>query len=647
METTPTSSLAKARQEAQTLIDSLEIQKARADHEVTSVIDRALKRLEDAQADEEEKAPWVYEVRLWMKSPSIALSRGRQEQKSLPLSERFGDWAKNNGMFPLEADAHFQIRFDNSQNPFLKARYADFLATRAELQNNKNAARDWVLKAVPLYLQSVPLLAVSPEIKHQIEASQVLDAAAHLALSRAPKELLPDVVVVLRQFLSTASRGVATSEAGEPLRYGRWALEAGDILLAIAQKAKNQVSNDDLEWWQTTAQQLAQKNAGLGEPLLEQNFWAQTAQAAFLRGNKSEQFVALNERAESKIREAHARAQGPGASGLAAAAIMENAVEYLDRLRGYALTDAQRQAIAEKQTQLKRDIRRFYEEGKEEIGVHVVPLDTSPEQIEAATAPFLEPSSLKECLQKLGDSFLPDLANAKQWADSQAGDDSIMSLVGTSLLGDGLGVRAYNTEAEKHEFEVNRAYEVQFHFNNKLLLPIVWEKLRTQKGLNAASLFGYLDERKLLGQRNRPLVQAGIAFYFADDFAAALHLLVPQLEDVIRNLFERAGVPPIKQSKGGNGWEFESFGLFLRRIDKEKPGLLTPKLRVYVERILSDPTGWNLRNTIAHGLISWGECNRVVTETVLHFYLCFALFEEAPTITGELKENFDVTTPAQ
>ena len=633
METTQDSALTLARRQAEDLLGSLEAEAARADHEVARVFDRALRLLEDAGADDAEKAPWIYEVRLWVNSPRIALSRGSQEQKMLPIAERFGAWARDASLFPPEADAYFQGRLDRSRNPYLKARYADFLATRAALQGtDNNAARNWILQAAPLYAQSVPLLAASPDIAHQIEASQVLDSAAHLALSRAPG-LLPDVVAALRQFLNSASHGVAASETGEPLRYGRWAIEAGDILLAVAERARDAVSRADLEWWQAEAQRLARLNAGVDEPLLEQSFWTQAAQAAFLRGEKGEQFAALSECAEAKIREAHSRAQGPGASAsaLASASLLENAVEYLDRLRGYALSNEQRQAIAAQQTQLKRDIRRFYEEGKAELGWHVVPLNISTEQIEAATAPFIDPPDLKECLQRLGASFLPNLQQAQQWADSRAGDESILSLVGASLMGDGLEVRAYNTEAEKHEFERNRAFEVQFHLNNKVFLPVVWEKLRAEKGLDAAALMKYLDESGLLAERNRPLVQAGVDFYFADEFAAALHILVPQLEDVIRNLFERAGVPPIKQSRGGNGWEFESFGLFLRRVDKEMPGVLLPELRVYVERILSDPTGWNLRNAIAHGLISWGECNRVVAETVLHFYLSFSLFEAVPT----------------
>ncbi len=626
------SELEVARQEAQELLFSLEEQKPRADHEVTSVVNRALQKLKTVGADEEEKMPWIYEVRLWMSSPFHALSQKNQVVKPLKLTERFGESVRDHEFFPPESDLYFEERFEQSHNSFLKARYADFLAVRCSLDNTeKNAARHWILKAVPLYLLNVMPLVASPEIHHQIEAFEQLDSAAHLALCKAP-ELLPSVSAVIRQFLNIASQEVTITDDGHPIRYGRWSIEAGNILLGIRKHTENAVTDSDLEWWQMTAQSLARQNFGLDEPLIEQSFWTQTAQAAALRGQKSEQFAALNECADAKIREAHTRSQGQNASALAAAGLMENAVEYLDHLRGYAATDAERQDIAEKQRRLKLEIRRFYFEGKKEIGWSWVPFDISTEQIEAATAPFLEPSDLKECLQRLGSRFLPNLQEAEKWAQSRMGDEFITSLVGTSLMGDGLEIRAYNSEAEKLEFERNRAYEFQFHLNNKILLPVIWEKLRLQKSLNASSLLGYLDASGLLGERNYRLVQVGIERYFAEDFAAALHLLVPQLEDVIRGLFERAGVPPTKQSKGGNGWEFETFGAFLRRIDKELRDILPTELRVYVERILSDPTGWNLRNQVAHGLISFGECNRVTTETVLHIYLSFSLFEETPKV---------------
>ena len=57
---------------------------------------------------------------------------------------------------------------------------------------------------------------------------------------------------------------------------------------------------------------------------------------------------------------------------------------------------------------------------------------------------------------------------------------------------------------------------------------------------------------------------------------------------------------------------------------------------------MTEQTGWNLRNQIAHGLIRPQECNIVTSVTVLHLFLLLTLFRlvETPTETklGEEEE---------
>ena len=359
-------------------------------------------------------------------------------------------------------------------------------------------------------------------------------------------------------------------------------------------RAKSAVADADVEWWQHNAVELARANGLLGEPFLEQSFWTQASEAARLLGDDDARFALLRELAEAKLREARARTQGPGASFLAGASLMEAAVDYLERLRSAVSAEADRTAIAEEVRRLKLEIRTFYREGEAEMGFFEIPVDISREMLEGTITSLLASDNLAECLQRVGASLLPDLDQAEQWANSRANDDSIMSVAGVSLMGNGMEIRAYTSDQEKRQYEINRSLDWQIKVYSGIVLPLVFERLQQEKGLTAQTLMEYLDNWGFVEESNRPLVQLGIQRYFEKDFASSLHLLVPQLEDIIRKLFERAGLPPAKLSKGGNGWEYETFGGLLRRIDRELSGILPRELRAYVERTLSDPTGWNL-----------------------------------------------------
>ena len=631
MQPSPTPDAAK--QEVAALFESLNEDQPRTAHEVAGIFHRALQKLEEAQANESERLLLLYDVRLWFLVPREALTRHGQE-KVPRLEERFDDLGSDEAFLPSDSLPHFEARFNGFERPFIKARYADFLAARAARGNGSDARR-WVQQAVPNYLLAVPTFAAKEEISYKIEAFKSLDGAAHLALKRAP-DLLASVVDALRTYLESAASDVA-EVAGQVARVGRWTVEAGWILVNLREAKPDAVADADLMWWEEQAVALARRHAPLDEPFLEQSFWSQAAEAARLRGDAHTRFANLREFAQAKVRQARARAQGPGASFLSAASLMEDAVDYLDRLRSHGiLSQTEREVILEEIRRLKLEIRRFYREGEREIGVVSTPLNITPEQIEAAVTPFLEPPTLRECLQRLGASLLPSPQRAEEWANSRQEEGSLMSLLGTSILGDGMNIGSYSSEEATWQVEFNRALDFDIFFNTSLLLPRIFERLRLERGLSPDTLRDYLDESGSIEPDNLPLIERGLERYFAEDFASALHLLVPQLEDVIRHLFERVGLPPAKLAdRDTNGWQYETFGALLDRADKELPGLLPRELRVYIGRTLSEVTGWNLRNTIAHGMIKMQRCNRATTETVLHLYLSLALFQEITQLEEE------------
>ena len=634
--------LTVARKEALAQLADLDTnQVLRARHEIADIWLQIINKLEAAGETAANLRPFIYQARLWFLQARERFTRlyGNDNSGS-NLSERFSQW--NEDFLPPEAIALFEERYSRLNSNFWRARYADFLAVSAASQPtpDKKMIRHWALEAIPYYLESARLFASSNAVYHVIEAGRALDGAADLASSVA-QERVPDVAQALSSHIAAIWQQVQQNEGivsddikSDELTIqnsppGRWALEAGSILLGLRQKFGATVNDSFLEQWQQIASELGTRN----EPSLEQAFLAQAAEAARWRGQSEERYQLMLRVGQSKIREARARTQEPGASFLAAAGILEQAIEFFDRLKSTNISPEERAKIVEEQRLLKLEIRRYYGEGEKEFGVVSSSIDIEQETLEQAVAPYLQPANLKECLQRLGASLLPDLNQAQIWAEEHSKGDSFRELFGTSILSDGMTVSSAHTDEEKFQFEFHRALDLQIATVSGIWLPIIWERLRKEKSLTAEALMEYLDQWGQIEEDNRPLIRLGIERYFAEDFASALHLLVPQLEDVIRTLFERAGLPSVQFSKDGQ--KFETFGALLNKVNETLPNLVPQELSKYIKRTLTDSTGWNLRNKIAHGMIRLDECNRRTVEVVLHLYLIFSLFQEISDSNSE------------
>ena len=110
-----------------------------------------------------------------------------------------------------------------------------------------------------------------------------------------------------------------------------------------------------------------------------------------------------------------------------------------------------------------------------------------------------------------------------------------------------------------------------------------------------------------------------------DVFQNSLHILLPQIEAIIRNLAEKIGVPILKPSRSG-GFFYKTLDELLR--DPKIAEVLGEDLCLYFRVLLTDPRGWNLRNDVCHGISHIETFNQNTADRVLHALLCLALVKE-------------------
>ena len=143
--------------------------------------------------------------------------------------------------------------------------------------------------------------------------------------------------------------------------------------------------------------------------------------------------------------------------------------------------------------------------------------------------------------------------------------------------------------------------------------------------LSTTDIMNYLYESPIFDERRKDFFIKGINAYLNEDFLISLHLLIPQVEALIRNLAEKIGIPILKPALSG--------GFFYRTLDEllreEKIiEVLSEDICLYLRVLLTDPRGWNLRNNVCHGINKHENFNQITADRVFHALLCLALVKE-------------------
>lgn len=105
----------------------------------------------------------------------------------------------------------------------------------------------------------------------------------------------------------------------------------------------------------------------------------------------------------------------------------------------------------------------------------------------------------------------------------------------------------------------------------------------------------------------KPLLVLGFTRFFQGDLMSAAHLVIPQLESIVRQILTLTGHNPSKLRDDGTEEDFALSGLFERFADALAQVLGKP-MTEEIERLFNRRPGPALRHEFAHGQIGAGAC---------------------------------------
>ena len=171
--------------------------------------------------------------------------------------------------------------------------------------------------------------------------------------------------------------------------------------------------------------------------------------------------------------------------------------------------------------------------------------------------------------------------------------------------------RAYSPK-ESEKAAVFRHYDFAA-FVLGLRLDLAFAVFREEGGLDVDALSSVLQRSPSIAGDTLEIVEVGLERYVSGDYVSAMHVLIPQLEDVLRSTLRRLG-GSTTSIRDGVTREIE-LGRVL--VTEELAELFGEDVLFYLGYLLTEELGMNLRNKVAHGLIRKSECTSHVASLVL------------------------------
>jgi hypothetical protein len=193
---------------------------------------------------------------------------------------------------------------------------------------------------------------------------------------------------------------------------------------------------------------------------------------------------------------------------------------------------------------------------------------------------------------------------------------------------------APGTEEQKR-FEERRALLQEIVLLSGMVISKIFDKLRNEFQLHQEDLVAHLAASPFVEPDDLPFLRVAADRYLQGDRICVMHVLVPRVEQMIRRILKAAGTE-ITALRDGELRE-RPLGELLRA--GEADGAFSVPLVRLLQAVLSEEGGLNLRNRVAHGLTTPGDCSQANVDRILHTALLLAgvrLVEQASE-DGELE----------
>jgi hypothetical protein len=221
--------------------------------------------------------------------------------------------------------------------------------------------------------------------------------------------------------------------------------------------------------------------------------------------------------------------------------------------------------------------------------------------------------NFKESIRKIMEDYLEIFKKINEDYE-KLNINSLDSTIPITILDNkGRTIKTAESEDEKIKFYFTQSAPIYYQFFC-FNLDGIFEHFNVNK-----NSFDYLIDKCTISDNNdKQILKKAIPFFLNKDYIVFLHLVIPRIENILRNFLKNLGGTTLGQTTN-NGFKYKIFGEILEdQLIKET---FTEDIISHLKLVLSDDYGLNIRNNLSHGIINLGECNKINSYIVFHILL--------------------------
>ena len=489
-----------------------------------------------------------------------------------------------------EAVAHWEQRAEEANDPVMRARYADAAWDLAKgicgARPNHRMARiasDAYLRAVDRRLFIIPIFAAHWLVR-------ALDLAISVRDESRTKSAIDSILTFYNANLSPKLVGVWIVLYDVLYDHPDLITEEqrGSIISGLEVMLKRLLSRDESNEFDPFNAQA------VGEKLIQHyRKSGETGQVERVLKSIGAAFLTMAE----------------GAGAMLATAWLEPVAERYEQEGMKAEAEA-----------LRNKLEDLYARIPGEMKTYSFPVEFKKEDIDALLAYLVVDDSLAMTLRRVGAYFTPKVSEAQNLIENKKTIAPLASLLPVQIVNAAGRPQAHLGSVENDpEGHLYHQLNQLMGFSDPILY-LAMERIREKFAPSPDDLISFLYECPIFDPTHKEILHEGLTAYLERDHLKAIHLLVPQIEVVLRNLLPLIGIPPVKSvPRHPDITDVKSMNNVL-----EEPRIreiLPEDVWRYLTLFYIDRRGVNLRNDLAHGLIPPQGFNEYVSNRVLHSIL--------------------------
>lgn len=229
---------------------------------------------------------------------------------------------------------------------------------------------------------------------------------------------------------------------------------------------------------------------------------------------------------------------------------------------------------------------------------------------------------IEEVLMRIAVRYIPIKSEAKEQIFDLSKNSPMMFLISHQLQDKkGRVVATIGPLENDLEGHIVRQISQNLYFSYIFLNAVIRNLIENDR-LNKDEILKFISVTPIIEKSRIGIIEKGLDAYFSDDHLVFIHLIIPQIEEAVRNIIEFSGGNVLKISRGG-GHHLRTFDDILRDEIIQKS--LGEDFADYFKILFTDQRGWNLRNSVCHGMASLESFNPQTADRVLHALLCLGL----------------------